>query len=87
MAKATIGALVRYCGHSGSFVADIHVVGNVNVVRATGPVVAQELNRFSPPTHHLIDFPTAGFWRPDLGVFVVPKGQVKELPPNSTPGE
>ena len=79
MAKAAIGALVLYCGHAGAFIADIYVAGNTNVVRANGAVRPSELDRQGKPTHHLVDFPTAGFWRPDLGVFVVPKGQVKEL--------
>jgi hypothetical protein len=30
-------------------------------------------------THHVVDFPSSGFWRPDLGVFVVPEDQVKEI--------
>jgi hypothetical protein len=31
-------------------------------------------------THHIWDFPNSGFWRPDLGVFVVPGDQVFFLP-------
>lgn len=79
MAKATVGALVRYCGHNGSFIADIYEVGNVNVVRANGRVGPDMLDRESEPTHHLRDMPTAGFWKPEIGVFVVPKAQVREL--------
>lgn len=71
-----------YCGHNGCFVADIGVVGNVNVIRASGKVSPANLQRgpaVGRATHQMVDFPSAGFWRPDLGVFVVPKAQVKEL--------
>jgi hypothetical protein len=75
-----MGAVVRYCGHDASFVADVFVVGNVNVVRANGPVKLEKLKRPAKDvTHHLVDFPQAGFWRPDLGVFVVPQDQVTEV--------
>lgn len=84
MAKAAVGARVQYCGHDGYFVADIFEVAGANVVRAGGPVTpgnlirpAQQMSK--PITHTMIDMPTAGFWRPDLGVFVVPKSQVKEV--------
>ena len=80
MSDAKMGALVLYCGHAGGFVADIFRVENVNVVRANGPVTASNLIREDfHPTHHLEDSPKAGFWRPDLGVFVVPCGQVHDL--------
>lgn len=71
--------MVQFCGHNGCFVADIFEVEGANVVRANGPVTAGNLDRKGTPTHHISDFPKAGFWRPDLGVFVVPKAQVKEL--------
>lgn len=76
-----MGAVVLYCGHEGTFIADIWVVGNTNVVRANGPVTGNNLNRAKPvkASHHLRDWPNCGFWRPDLGVFVVPKSQVVEL--------
>lgn len=76
-----MGANVEFCGHNGWFIADIFVVGNVNVVRANGPVTSGNINRknLDSITHTMSDFPTAGFWRPDLGVFVVPKAQVKEV--------
>jgi hypothetical protein len=49
-------------------------------VRAIGPVNDKTLKRPAiGATHHLIDFPSAGFWRPDLGVFVVPERQVADL--------
>jgi hypothetical protein len=80
MSKAKMGAKVQYCGHDGTFVADIFVIAGANVVRSNGPVTSKTLERpTTGATHHLMDFPSAGFWRPDLGVFVVPKAQVKEL--------
>lgn len=78
MAESYLGAIVQYCGHNGCFIADIFTVGNANVVRANGPVTMDNLIRpASNVTHHLMDFPSSGFWRPDLGVFVVPQEQVK----------
>lgn len=78
-----IGALVRFCGHEGVFVADIFEVGNACVVHASGPVSGDTIDRdpaaLKAATHHLVDFPKAGFWKPRLGVFVVPKAQVKTL--------
>ena len=79
MAKPRMGAIVKYCGHNGCFVADILEIGSVNVVRANGRVSPDSIDLNAVPTHHLSDFPRAGFWRPDLGVFVVPKNQVKEF--------
>jgi hypothetical protein len=81
MSKSFIGANVMFCGHRGHFIADIHVVGNCNVVRASREVTPDNIDRtmLHNATHHISDFPTAGFWRPDLGVFVVPQAQVVEL--------
>jgi hypothetical protein len=80
MAKAVVGALVKYCGHDAVFIADIDEVSGANVVRANGPISDKLLVRHAAnATHHLVDYPNSGFWRPDLGVFVVPKGQVREL--------
>jgi hypothetical protein len=80
MSKEKMGAKVQYCGHDGTFVADIFLVSGANVVRANGPIKHWNLVRPAKgATHHLMDFPTAGFWRPDIGVFVVPETQVKEL--------
>lgn len=74
------GALVQYCGHDGYFIADIWVVGNCNVVRANGKVDAGKLIRPADgATHHVSDYPMPGFWRPDLGVFVVPESQVTKI--------
>ena len=77
-----IGANVLYCGHSGYFVADIIEVGNAVVVRASGPVSPDNIirdDRLGQPTHHLVDFPEPGFWHPRLGVFVVPRKQLRPL--------
>lgn len=80
MSKAAMGATVCYCGHDGTFIADVFEVAGANVVRANGPITPGNLKRPAKgATHHLMDFPTAGFWRPDLGVFVVPKAQVEKL--------
>ena len=81
MAKSKMGALVLYCGHKACFIADITRVGTANVVRASGPVTMENVNRleYAYATHHLVDYPEPCFWRPDLGVFVVPSSQVKEI--------
>jgi hypothetical protein len=79
MKEGVAGAQVKYCNHDGWFVADIHVVGNVNVIRANGPVNGDNIIRTNEATHVVTDFPKSGFWRPDLGVFVVPQSQVKAL--------
>jgi hypothetical protein len=75
-----MGALVQFCGHDGYFVADIHRVGNVNVVKANGAVTPGNITRPAKgATHHMVDMPTAGYWNPKIGVFVVPEEQVTEL--------
>lgn len=75
-----MAAKVRYCGHDGWFLADIYLVEGANVVRATGPVSGDNITRpAKEATHHLVDFPQGGFWRPDLGVFVVPQSQVRKI--------
>ena len=80
MANPFMGAVVQYCGHNGTFVADIHRIAGANIVRANGPVTSDNLSRPAEGATHVVsDFPTTGFWRPDLGVFVVPEDQVKEL--------
>lgn len=80
MSKSKMGALVAYCGHNGSFVADIFEIAGANVVRANGKVTPSNIRRplDGSETHHLSDSKPC-FWRPDLGVFVVPKDQVTEL--------
>ncbi len=82
MSKAAMGAIVQYCGHRGTFIADIWEVGDVNIVHASREVTPDNLHRyeeFGAATHLLVDFPKAGFWKPKLGVFAVPKEQVTKL--------
>jgi hypothetical protein len=78
-----VAALVQFCGHRGTFVADISVVAGAAVVRASGPITMENLNRdptrYALATHHVADFPGEGFWRPELGVLVVPAEQVTVL--------
>lgn len=74
------GARVHYCGHDGTFAADLYEIEGAVVVRASAPVTPGDLDRPArDATHHLSDFPAAGFWRPDLGVFVVPAAQVRPI--------
>lgn len=81
--KSFVGASVRYCGHHGCFVADLVQIGTAVVVRANGPVTMNNLNRtdseFDAATHQMEDFPGQVFWRPDLGVFVVPEQNITVL--------
>lgn len=80
MSKPASGARVKFCNHAGWFIADIYKVGTANVVRANGPVMPDNIERdeLDAITHELKDFPEAGFWRPDLGLFVVPQSQVRK---------
>jgi hypothetical protein len=83
MNKSMVGASVLFCGHNGYFVADITKVGSAYVVRANGPVSGSNIIRENPETaatHHVMDM-FGGFWRPDLGVIVVPEKGLKLLPP------
>ena len=77
------GAVVQFCGHRGTFLADILIIEGAAVVRASGPITMQNLDRdsqrYAAATHHVSDFPNGGFWRPELGVLVVPAEQVTVL--------
>lgn len=75
--KGAIGAIVQYCGHDATFVADIIEVGDACVVVANGDVNKHLRRPSDGATHHLIDFPKAGYWNPQKGIFVVPADQVK----------
>lgn len=81
--KSLMGIRVLYCGHNGVFVADAYRVAGAVAVRANGPVTMDKLDRresaCKAATHHLSDFPVAGLWRPDIGVFVVPENQLREV--------
>lgn len=81
LSKSAMGARVKYCNHAGWFVADIFVVGTANVVRANHSICGENIHRdeMESITHEMRDFPQAGFWRPDIGIFVVPQEQVKKV--------
>lgn len=78
---ACTGAHVMFCGHNGWFIADIYAIGGAVVVRANGHIMPEALIRCrnEEATHHVTDFPDIGFWRPDLGILVVPASQIKCL--------
>jgi hypothetical protein len=84
MSKAAMGAIVRFCGHRGTFIADIWRIGSVNVIAASRNINPSTINRdfdaYEHATHHMSDFPRAGYWKPEGGIFVVPASQVVELP-------
>lgn len=63
-----------FCGHKGYFIADVIGVGSAWVVRANGPVSADNIIRrdVDEEATHIVSDMWGGFWRPDLGVFVVP---------------
>lgn len=74
------GATVHMIPHDLVFQADIFEVAGAVVVRANGPI-ARNINAWPRssnfcehhlPTHELRDDHGRGFWRDDLGVFVVP---------------
>ena len=84
MSKTKIGAQILYCGHNGTFIADVTEIAGAVVVRAPKPINLGKIDR-SPAAvenadYHLSDFPMGGFWRPDLGTFVVPTTQLTPLP-------
>lgn len=70
--------------HDLVFAADLYDVAGAMVVRANGPVTRGK-NAFPPstfpgrPTHELLDDHGSGFWREDLGVFVVDKDYLRKL--------
>lgn len=74
--KGRVGAIVRYCGHDATFVADVIEVGTACVVIANGDINENLMRPATKASHHLVDFPKAGYWNPRKGVFVVPSDQV-----------
>lgn len=78
----TMGALVRYCGHKGVFIADIHHIAGAVVIRGN-PNIEKVLSRsdsdYEAADYHLLDFPGPIYWNPRDGIFVVPKGNLKEV--------
>lgn len=75
--EGKVGAVVQYCGHDATFVADIYVHDGVAVIHAGSAPIDDGLERPARnPTHHVSDFPKAIFWKPRIGVLVVPASQV-----------
>lgn len=74
-----MGAIVQYCGHDATFIADIIQVGDACVVVANGDIDKHLRRPARDATHHVIDFPKAGYWSPRRGILVVPADQVKVL--------
>lgn len=81
--KSGVGVTVVYCGHDASFLADIIEVAGACVVIAASPVGDRTLTRPASPraTHHLVDWPKAGYWSPNKGLFIVPNAQVRLITP------
>ena len=80
MPIAKSGALVRYCGHNAMFVADVFEVGTAIAFCANGDIESHLIRpATAAATHHVVDFPQAGMWKPRRGVLVVPRKQVKVL--------
>lgn len=73
--------------HDLVFAADLFQVGTAMVVRANGPIMrgdnafprAAKFCEHHAPTHELHDDQGSGFWREDLGVFVVPADRLIEV--------
>lgn len=74
-----MGALVRYGGQDAMFVADVFEVGDAIAIYANGNIEDHLIRPAKDPTHHVVDFPLPGMWKPRRGVLVVPKNQVKVL--------
>lgn len=76
MACWKTGAIVEYCGHNATFRADIWRFAGAVVIRANGPIREEILTRPAKGPRYLFeDHPDSGFWRPDLGIFVIPETQ------------
>lgn len=73
------GAIVHMIPHDLVFQADLYEVAGAIVIRANGPIIrdgnawpSRKFCEHHQPTHELLDDHGTGFWREDLGVFVVP---------------
>lgn len=78
--KGGVGVMVRYCGHDAMFIADVIEVGGACVVVANERIDNCLIRPATDEaTHHLVDFPKAGYWHPHKGIFVVPSDQVHLL--------
>jgi hypothetical protein len=76
-ARARIGASVSDGGR-GVFPADIHCIGNVNVVVANRNLGGINYDGIEP-THVFIEVPNHIYMSKERGIFVVPAGQLKEV--------
>lgn len=80
------GAVIHMVPHGLVFSADLFEVAGAIVIRANG-ALTRGTNCWtiaeSPrdPTHDLHDDRGTGFWRDDLGVFVVPRDKLIEIAP------
>jgi hypothetical protein len=73
---------IRYCGHDAVFTADLLFIDTVVVIRHDGPLLLDTIQRpATDAAYHMSDFPNPGFWRPDIGVFVIPVNQLRSLLP------
>lgn len=72
-----MGALVSD-GGNGVFPADIHLIGNVNVIVANPNCGGIVYNR-GRATHELVEFPGRPYMNKERGFFVVPEKQVREI--------
>jgi hypothetical protein len=77
--KLTAGVKVLYCGHNASFIADVWETSDCILVRANGKIDDYLERPANKPGYWLSDFPQCGFWRPDIGVFLVPKNQFTKI--------
>lgn len=83
------GATVHMVPHDIVFQADLYEVGGAMVVRANGPIVhgvnawprSAKFCEHHQPTHELLDDHGTGFWREDMGVFVVTPDLLRSVPP------
>lgn len=85
MSESKMGAVVLFCGHDASFVADIFKVGTANVVVANGDLDKPGIltrPAVSHCTHHVTDS-RGGVWKPHRGLFVVPEKACEELEPGA----
>lgn len=75
------GAVVHMIPHDLVFMADLFEIEGAMVVRANGPIerggnacssAEWGIRGWHRPSYELLDDHGRGFWRDDLGVFVVP---------------
>ncbi len=76
---ARTGAMVQYCGHDAMFIADVFEIGDAVAICAPTEIEKCLIRPAKDPTHHVVDFPHAGMWKPKRGMLVVERAQVKVL--------